>query len=118
MNAIYNQVQLAGHLGADAEVRRFENSAMVRLRLAVHGRKKDSEGNFMPDTTWFNVVSWGLSSADFAEKYLQKGTKVMVRGKLVNQAYQDKEGKTRKVIQIHANQYVVKYQEETKISKE
>ena len=86
-----NSVILIGRLSADPEVRysQGENaSAVARYRLAVDRRfKRDGEQT----ADFINCVSFG-KSAEFAEKYLRKGTKIAVSGRIQTGSYTNMEG--------------------------
>ena len=100
-----NVVMLMGRLTREPEVRygAGENStAVCRYTLAVDRRFK-REGQ--PDADFFDCVCFG-KSAEFAEKYLHKGTKMVVQGRLENDNYTDRDGKM-----VYRNRIVVESQE-------
>ena len=73
--------------------------AVARYSIAVDRRYKDQNGNYPTD--FFNLTSFG-NTASFVEKYLRKGTKIVVEGELRNNNY-EKDGKTVYSDQIIAN---------------
>jgi single-strand DNA-binding protein len=79
-----------GRLTRDPEVRYggANNTAVARYSIAVDRRFK-REGE--PDADFFNLVSF-QRQAEFVEKYLRKGTKVVVEGELRNNNYTNKDG--------------------------
>ncbi|SFE43198.1 single-stranded DNA-binding protein [Thermoflexibacter ruber] len=83
-----NKVILLGNLGKDPIVRRTENGvAVATFSLATSERYKDKDGNPQEKTEWHNIVLWrGL--AEVAEKYLHKGDKVYIEGKLTTRSYE------------------------------
>ena len=85
-----NRVILMGRLTRDPEVRYggANNTAVARYALAVDRRFKQ-EGQ--PDADFFNLVSFG-KQGEFVEKYLRKGTKIVVEGELRNNNYTNKDG--------------------------
>jgi single-strand DNA-binding protein len=92
MKAIKNKVQLIGRLGADPEIKIYdEKKKLAQLRLAVNDRYKNALGEWVDDTQWFNMVAWA-KLAGYAEKYLLKGTEVAVEGRLINKNFTDKNG--------------------------
>ena len=92
MKAIKNKVQLVGRLGADPEIKMYnENKKLAQLRLAVNDRYKNALGEWVDDTQWFNMVAWS-KLAGYAEKYLLKGTEIAVEGRLINKNFTDKNG--------------------------
>ena len=91
-----NKVILIGNLGKDPEVRHLENGAAVaNFSIATSENYKDRKtGEKVSQTEWHNIVAWrGL--AEIAEKYLKKGAKVYIEGKLKTRTWQDKEGNNR-----------------------
>lgn len=100
-----NKVILIGNLGKDPEVRRLENGAVVaNFSIATSESYTDkSTGEKREITDWHNVVVWrGL--AEVVEKYVRKGTKVYVEGKLKTRNWQDKEGNTRYTTEVVADE--------------
>lgn len=87
-----NKVIMMGRLTKDPEVRYggSKNTAIARYSLAVD-RKVKRDGQ--PTADFFNCTSFG-KQAEFCEKYLRKGTKVVIEGELQNDNYQNKEGQT------------------------
>ena len=86
-----NKVILMGRLTRDPEVRYTQGDntmAIARYSLAVDRRfKRDGE----PDADFINCVAFG-KSGEFAEKYLKKGTKVAVVGRIQTGSYTNKDG--------------------------
>jgi single-strand DNA-binding protein len=92
MNTLRNKVQLIGNLGANPEIRSFDNGKSVaRFSLATTDSYTDSSGKRISETQWHNLVAWG-GLAKIAEKYLNKGSEVAVEGKLTHRTYEDKDG--------------------------
>ena len=84
-----NKVILMGRLTRDPEVSSSTTgTTFARYSIAVDRRFK-REGE--PDADFFNCTSFG-KQAEFVEKYLHKGTKVVVSGRLQNNNYTNKEG--------------------------
>jgi single-strand DNA-binding protein len=103
-----NKVILIGNLGKDPEVRRLENGAVVaNFTLATSEVYTDrNTGEKKENTDWHDIVVWrGL--AEVAEKYLKKGYKVYVEGKLKKRSWQDKEGNTRYTTEILADEMTI-----------
>jgi single-strand DNA-binding protein len=100
-----NKVILIGNLGADPEVRHLQNGASVaNFRIATSETYKDkTTGEKREQTEWHSIVAWrGL--AEITEKYLRKGSKVYVEGKLRTRKWQDKDGQDRYTTEIHADE--------------
>ena len=100
-----NKVILIGNLGKDPEVRHLENGTVVAsFPLATSEVYTDrSTGEKKELTDWHNIVVWrGL--AEVVEKYVRKGTKLYVEGKLKNRSWQYKEGNTRYTTEVVADE--------------
>lgn len=98
-----NKVILIGNLGADPEVRHLENGVTVaNFNLATTEVFKDrTTGERREQTEWHRVVLWrGL--ADVVEKYVRKGSKVYVEGKLRTRKW-EKDGIDRYTTEIQAD---------------
>jgi single-strand DNA-binding protein len=95
--ASLNQCSFIGNLGADPEVRSLGNGGKVcNLRLAVSETWKDkNSGERKEKTEWVSVVIFGDGLAGVAERYLRKGSKVFVQGKLATRKWQDQSGNDR-----------------------
>lgn len=89
-----NKVQLLGNLGADPEVRNFQNGGRVlTFSLATSDTWKDrNSGERKERTTWHRVSIFAEGLIDVAEKYLRKGSKVLIEGKLENREWTDGDG--------------------------
>ncbi|MEO9257967.1 MAG: single-stranded DNA-binding protein [Crocinitomicaceae bacterium] len=98
-----NKVILIGNLGKDPEVRYLETGvAVANFPLATSETFLDKSSNEKRSVTeWHNVVVWrGL--AEVAEKYLKKGQKVYIEGKLRTRSWNDKDNQTRYTTEIVA----------------
>ncbi|MBS1570437.1 MAG: single-stranded DNA-binding protein [Bacteroidetes bacterium] len=99
-----NKVILVGNLGADPEVRHLENGVTVaNFNLATSETFKDRQtGEKREQTEWHRVVVWrGL--AEVVEKYVKKGSKVYVEGKLRTRKW-EKDGIDRYTTEIYADE--------------
>ncbi len=104
MAGTVNKVILIGNLGKDPEVRRLENGSVVAsFSIATSEVYTDkSTGVKKENTDWHDIVVWrGL--AEVADKYIKKGYKVYVEGKLKKRNWQDKEGLTRYTTEVVAD---------------
>ena len=99
-----NKVILIGNLGKDPEVRHLENGTVVaNFPIATSETYTDRNGNKTETTDWHDIVVWrGL--AEIVEKYVRKGQKVYVEGKLKKRQWQDKEGNTRYKTEVVADE--------------
>ncbi len=89
-----NKVILIGNLGRDPESRAFQNGGkVVNLRIATSESWKDrSSGERKEKTEWHSVAVFQEGAANFAEKYLRKGSKVYIEGQLETRKWQDQQG--------------------------
>lgn len=89
-----NKVILVGNLGADPESRSFQNGGkVVNLRIATSESWKDkSTGERKEKSEWHSVAIFSEGLAGVAEKYLRKGSKVYLEGKLQTRKWQDSNG--------------------------
>ena len=91
-----NKVMLIGNLGADPEVRSFQNGGKVcNLRMATTERYKDRDGNQQEKTEWHSVAIFSEGLVNVAERYLRKGSKIYVEGQLQTRKWQDQSGNDR-----------------------
>jgi single-strand DNA-binding protein len=92
-----NSCNFIGNLGADPEVRTFQNGNKVcNLRLAVSETWKDKNtGERKEKTEWVSVAIFSEGLARVAEQYLGKGSKVYISGKLTTRKWQDQSGADR-----------------------
>ena len=105
MAGTVNKVILIGNLGKDPEVRRLENGAVVAsFSIATSETYTDKKtGEKRDNTDWHNIVVWrGL--AEVAEKFIKKGMKIYVEGKLRTRSWQDKENVTRYTTEVVADE--------------
>lgn len=95
-----NSVVLIGRLTKDPEVRVSQDGGSIaRYSLAVDRRKKDAGADFI------SCVAFG-KGAEFAEKYLKKGTKIGVTGRIQTGSYTNKDGQ-----KIYTTEVVIEQQE-------
>ena len=91
-----NKVMIIGNLGADPEVRSFQNGGRVcNLRIATSEQWKDKSGERQERTEWHTVAVFQEPAINFAEQYLRKGAKVYVEGQLQTRKWQDQQGNDR-----------------------
>ena len=117
MSGSVNKVILIGNLGKDPEVRRLENGAVLAsFSIATSESYVDKQsGDKKEITDWHDIVLWrGL--AEVAEKYLVKGTKIYVEGKLKKRSWQDKEGVTRYSTEVVGDEMTILSKIENKVN--
>ena len=90
-----NKVFLSGNLTQDPEVRYTQsNKAFTRMGLAINRRYKDKE-----QTDFFNLVAWE-KIAEFCSRYLTKGSRVLVEGRLQTYNYEGQDGTKKSGIDV------------------
>lgn len=99
-----NKVILLGNVGQDPEVRVAGEHKVATFSLATTERGYTLQnGTQVPERTeWHNIVLWrGL--AEIAEKYVKKGDKLYIEGKIKTWSYEDKSGVKRYITEIFAD---------------
>lgn len=98
-----NRVTLIGFVGSHLNSKKLENgSKRVSIRMATHFYQKNELGEKKYQTIWHDVVAWD-NIADFAERNLVKGSRIMVDGSITYRTYPDKTGHLRYVTLITAD---------------
>jgi single-strand DNA-binding protein len=99
-----NKVILIGNLGKDPEVKRMDtNVAVANFSIATSETFIDKNTNERRENTdWHNIVCWRYQ-AEFVEKFLKKGMKIYVEGRLKTRSWQDKENNTRYTTEVLAD---------------
>ena len=92
-----NKVMLIGNLGADPEIRSFQNGGKVaNLRIATSETWKDrNTGERQEKTEWHTVAIFSEGLIGVVERFLKKGSKVYIEGALQTRKWQDKDGQDR-----------------------
>ena len=100
-----NKVILIGNLGADPEIRNFQNGGKVcNLRIATSETWKDkNSGERREKTEWHTVAIFQEGLVRIAEQYLKKGSKVYIEGKLQTRKWQDQSGQDRYSTEVVLN---------------
>lgn len=106
MMNIKNRVQLIGHLGASPEVKSLNGNKLAKFTIATSEYYTNKKGEKVTETQWHNIVIWG-KLADIAERYLEKGSQVVIDGKLTTRNYTDKEGSKKYFTEIIANELLL-----------
>jgi single-strand DNA-binding protein len=107
MNQIRNQVMLIGYLGADPEMKDYENGRkMARVSLATNEVYKNQEGEKVVSTQWHNLVGWG-KTAEMMDQLFSKGKEVAIQGKLSYRNFEDEQGNKRQITEVVVNEFVL-----------
>jgi len=97
-----NKVILVGNLGADPEVKSFQNGGKIcNLRIATSENWKDRvSGERKERTEWHNVVINSEGLVGVAERFLRKGSKIYIEGQLRTRKWQDQSGNDRYTTEV------------------
>ena len=82
-----NKVMLIGGCGKDPEIREANGAKVASFSLATSERYKDRNGELHENVEWHNIVCW-RNLAETCEKYVHKGDKLYVEGKLRTRSYE------------------------------
>jgi single-strand DNA-binding protein len=86
-----NKVILIGNIGKDPEIKQAGESKVANFSIATSEKQK-KDGEYKTITEWHNIVVWG-KLADVVEKYVKKGSKIYVEGKLRTRSWGETEKK-------------------------
>jgi len=96
----FNKIIICGYLGRDPELKYSPSgTAVCKFSVATTERRKNSEGEQEEGTTWFRCVTFGRQ-AEVAEQYLSKGSPVYLEGRLRQEEFVDREGRTRTSLEV------------------
>ena len=100
-----NKVTLIGNVGKDPEVKVLPSgSSVANFSLATTRKWNDKEGNKNEETEWHNLCVFG-KGADVIEKYVSKGSKLYVDGRIRTRKWEDKEGNNRYTTEIMVDNF-------------
>ena len=106
MSGTLNKVMLIGHLGDEVKMHYFEGGGCIgRFPIATNETYTSKQtGERVTNTDWHNVVVRN-KAAEICEKYLSKGDKVYVEGRLKNRQWQGEDGNTRYTTAVHVQDF-------------
>ena len=106
MSGTLNEVMLIGHLGDDVKMHYFEGGGSIgRFPLATNeSYVNKSNGEKVTNTEWHNIVVRN-KAAEVCEKYLSKGDKIYIEGRIKTRKWTDDEGKDRYSTEINVNEF-------------
>ena len=111
MSRSLNKVTLIGNLGNDPEVRSTTGGNRVAtFSLATSRSWNDAAGAKQEKTEWHRCVVWNTKSsqlADIVERYVKKGDKIYVEGRIEYRQWQDKDGQTRYSTEINVRELIM-----------
>ncbi|HWS88597.1 MAG TPA: single-stranded DNA-binding protein [Pyrinomonadaceae bacterium] len=99
----FNTIIIVGNLGRDPELSYTpQGTAVCKFSVATNERRRDKAGEQQDITTWFRVTVWG-KQAENVSRYLSKGRKVYIQGRLHVEEWTDREGKPRQSLEVNAS---------------
>ncbi len=106
MTGTLNKVMLIGHLGDEVKMHYFENGGSIgRFPIATNETYTSKQtGEKVTNTEWHNIVLRN-KAAEICEKYLSKGDKVYVEGRLKTRQWQGEDGITRYTTEVHVQDF-------------
>jgi len=106
MEKMVNKVELNGFVGREPEVKTLSNgSKLTQFTLATDKfYKNEKTSEWVKNTTWHRIVLWN-KVAEKAAETLKKGTRVLLKGMLVNRSFTDKDGNKRNIVEIQVNSF-------------
>jgi len=111
MSRSLNKVTLIGNLGNDPEVRSTTGGNRVAtFSLATSRSWNDASGAKQEKTEWHRCVVWNTKNsqlADIVEKYVKKGDKLYIEGRIEYRQWQDKENQTRYSTEINVRELIM-----------
>lgn len=101
-----NKVILIGNVGRDPEIRYVETRPIATMTLATNERPRTlPDGSQTPERTeWHTLIMWD-GAAEFAEKYIRKGTRLYVEGKIRYRVWEDRNAIKRHVTEIYVDSF-------------
>lgn len=100
-----NKVMLIGNVGKEPDIRYMDQGvcvASIRLATTERGYKLQSGAEVPERTDWHNIVLW-KDLAEIVEKYVHKGDKLYIEGKIHTRSYDDRNGVKRYVTEVWAD---------------
>lgn len=113
MSRSLNKVTLIGNLGNDPEIRTTSNGSKVaNFSLATTRQWNSASGEKQEKTEWHKCIAWntggkGTGLADIIERYVKKGDKLYVEGRIEYRQFEDKEKQTRYVTEINVREILL-----------
>lgn len=105
MGTLENSVQLIGRPGMDPEIKVIGNKKNVKFSIATNDYYYNDNHELERTTSWHNIVAWG-KIAEQAEKYIKKGKRIALEGRLRTRVY-EKDGKKNYFTEIIMNEFMI-----------
>ena len=97
------EVTIIGRLAADPEFKEFGNGTIAKFRIITSDRRKNEDGQWVDiNTSGWNVAAWN-NLAESCRNVLAKGQEVIVIGTIKEEGWTDREGNSRKSVEVNAS---------------
>ncbi|MDP5099920.1 MAG: single-stranded DNA-binding protein, partial [Nonlabens sp.] len=107
MSNLTNRVQLIGNLGQAPVITNLDGGKKIaKFSIATSETYTNKQGEKVSDTHWHNIIAWN-KTAEIIEKYVAKGNKIGIDGKLTSRSYDDKDGVKRYVTEVVCNEVLL-----------
>ncbi|HAD96021.1 MAG TPA: single-stranded DNA-binding protein [Cryomorphaceae bacterium] len=104
MSGSLNKVMLIGNLGKDPEIKTFEGgNSLARFPLATSETYTNRQTNERVTQTEWHTVVLRRGLAEVAEKYLHKGDKIFIEGKIKTRSWENDRGEKQYATEVHAD---------------
>lgn len=101
-----NKVILLGHVGKDPEIRYVQTRPIASFSLATNEPAPAGVEGAQPRVEWHNIVMWD-ANAEYAERYIRKGTRLYIEGKLRHRQWQDRNAISRTITEIYVDYFEI-----------
>lgn len=100
-----NKVIIMGNVGNAPSIKEFgSGSRSAIIDVGVHETYKDKDGQTVKTTEWFRCIAWN-KTVDFIEKYVEKGAKCFIEGKMKSRTYKATDGTDVKVWEVLVDRF-------------
>ena len=100
-------ITIIGRIGTEPEFRSFGTSENVKFRVITSDRRKNENGIWEDNnTSGWNIIAWG-KLAESCKNLIEKGQEVSILGSIREDSWTDKEGNSRKTIEVNASNIAV-----------
>ena len=94
-----NRAILFGNVGGDPKVTNLDSGKKVAKFGLATNKSYTKDGERVTETSWHNIILWN-KLAELAEKYVKKGSSVIIEGEIAYRSYENKEGQTIYITEI------------------
>lgn len=107
MNSLRNNVTLIGNIGQAPEFTQLgDGKSVLKFSMATNESYKNKAGEWETDTQWHNCIAWN-KTGEICKELFEKGTQVMISGKLSHRSYDNKQGEKRYITEVVMKEFAV-----------